>query len=111
MNDELVQNVIDVIRGSIIPAYAWDQNGPHASLKVVQDTIIDNLRFSDEPWTKHYRWVPRHVTIVGNIERGLEDIKMSAKARKEVLALIAESKKPQRDVISTTDYKQYKSAA
>lgn len=97
-NDELVQNVIDVIRGSIIPAYAFDQNSKHASLKVVQDIIIDNLRFSDEEWTKQYRWIPRHVTIVGNIERGLEDIKMSAKARKEVLALIAAAQKPERDV-------------
>lgn len=95
--DELVQNVIDVIRGSIIPRSAWDQDSPHATLNVIQDIIMDNLQFSDEPWTKQYRWVPRHVSIVGSIKRGLDDITMSAKARKEVLALIEQAQRPERD--------------
>jgi hypothetical protein len=94
-NDELIQNVIDVVQGTVVPRYAMDSS-PELVYHIVTNRIMENLRYSKEEWTRSYRWVPRHVTIVGNIERGLKDIKMSAKTRAEINALIKRSQMPER---------------
>lgn len=111
-NDELVNRILDVIDGTYIGTNAWDQNAPHATLRVIQDVIKENIRISlaEGDWTKHYKWIPRHVSVVGEITRGLPDIKMSEKARKEVLALIEKAQKPERDIVSTTSYRQYRTS-
>jgi hypothetical protein len=103
--DETVRAIMDVIDGTSISTSAWDQQAPHSTLRVIQDRIKENIRemIGGDDWTTRYRWVPRHVTLEGDIRRGLEDIKMSAKARKEIIALLDASVKPERGISYSRD--------